>query len=482
MKRANLNWSWMVISILAMLLAVGLVACEDDNDVAKDEGDTGDLEPVDDDDDDTSGGDDDDDIGDDDDDDLLATELYIEPAGEAVPAGTSADFDAVVVYENDTFQRNPDGVVWEIADENTASVNDGFVNGLVDGTTTLTASFGEAKELLSDTVDLLVGPDIYLYDSYAATIDAIDREAQTFTEDWLGAGAIATVPNDLTSVGAFAYLTDSGDFGPGITGGEKVVEIDLYAKTATDITLGSLDSPWSSTIYDGFIWVTGNLSDNLAKIDLLDTSSIEYIDLPTDCVPGKLTGAAGKIYVSCSGFLGVGNYEPGKVAVYDPESKGTTTVDLTQVNPGSILATEDESAVYVVCVGDFDTKFGAINRIETTGDTVENSFDIGGSLGNAALTANGRLFVLDWKDMYVIDTNNDDAVLRGEADPVLVGTDGSWLAGIHAHQDLPQVIVSNQEWVTYVHTVEVISAVDYSVLHSYDLSATSASPGAATSW
>ena len=426
--------------------------------------------------DDDDSSDDDDDFSDDDDDATgNVASIQIEPASEAIPVGTEADFVATVTFIDDTTEINPAGLFWE-TDLSKATIDGATVTGISGGTTTLTATM----EGVSDSIDIFIGPDVFLYDMLSGTLDAIDRGAETYIQDYLGSKApISIVPNNIIYYDSKLYITDSADSSPGKTGNEKVVVIDPAQKVVDDIML-DLDSPWATAIYDGFLWVTGNLSDNLAKVDLA-TKAIDYINLPAGCVPGNLAGANGKIYISCTGFdLNYFTYW-NKVAVYDPNAKTVAEIILSNSeNPGSVISSADESSVYVIAVGNYYDTFGAINKIDTATDTIEFGVDIGNWPGNAVITDAGILFVLDGKYMYAYDTGTDSFIHDG-SDPIVVGTDTSWLAGLAFSADSSEVYISNQDY-TDGNTIEVFDSVSFASLISYDLSASGAIPGLLTTW
>ena len=472
MKIQNLvsrRW-WMLLWVLVTALSIAGFGCESD-----DEDDEEDTANEDDDaaDDDVT---DDDDATDDDDDATGNVEsIVIEPSSEAIPLGTDADFVATVTYKDTTTETNPADLVWETGDDTKATVDAGTVTGVAGGSTTLSATM----EGVTAMIDLFVGPDVFLYDMFTGTVDAIDRGSDTYIQDYLATKAsVATVPNHIFYYDANLYVTDSADGGPGKTGNEKVVVVDPAAKTTSDVMV-DMDSPWAASVYDGYLYVTGNLSDDLAKIDLA-TKAIDYISLPAGCVPGQLTGANGKVYISCTGFDSSYFTYGNTVAVYDPSVKSVSEITLIySENPGSIVTTADESAVYVIAVGNYYDTFGAINKIDTATDTIESGVDIGGWLGNAVISDADMLFVLDDKNMYAYDTATDSFV-RNAGNPITVGSDGSWLAGLTFNPDSSEIYVSN--WLAYSNSIEVIDAVTFTSLGSYDLSAIGVSPGLLAAW
>ncbi|MDP8224273.1 MAG: Ig-like domain-containing protein [Candidatus Lernaella stagnicola] len=462
---------WVRLIALLVLLAImfaPVIGCDenDENDTSGDDDDT--LDDADDDtiddDDDTTG-----------DDDTAAVVVELVPDSEMLPVGASENFVALVTYPDDTTAQNPAEIVWTTADETVATVAGGSVTGVGSGVTTLVATLGDAEA----SAPVYVAPDVFAFDLFTGTIDTIDRIAQTFTVDAFAAGAYAAVPNRIFALEGILYVTDSGDFGAGIVGEEKLVAIDAVDGAATTVTL-DMDSPWATTAYDGMFYTAGNLSDQLALIT--STGTVNYVDLPAGCVPVDLVGAAGKIYVSCSGFDGAsyGDF----VAVYDLATESVTEITLAAgQNPGAIVATWDEANVYVVATGNYVDVLGAVNKIDTAADTVVSSFDLGTSPGGAALSwFNDVLFVLDGVNMYAIDTADGDAILRGPDDPIIVGDEGAWLSAIHVHDDTANVYVANQNYTSFVNEIEVYDGDTFAFLQSYDISASGSSPGGIASW
>ncbi len=459
----------LILLLIVLVLGCSVFGCSDDDD---DDDDTGNLPPID---------DDDSDDDDNDDDDSAATPQSVEivQSPEIIPADTTATFTALVTYSDDSTQINPDGLTWSTGDGGTATVDQGVVTGIADGATTLTATISDVKA--ADTIDIFVGPDLYVYDFFTNTFDAIDRGQKSYLADYTGAGAaVGIMLNDIFFADQKLYLADSGDFDIGSQGDEGVVVVDPVAMTSTKIPIAVL-APWA-TLYDkGTIYLTGNLDDQLGIYT--DGKGVEYVALPADCVPAELAKANDKIYISCTGFdIGPPASYGNTIAVYDPSTKGVSTITLeTGENPGKLIPTEDETAVYVIATGDYATVFGAVNRIDTATDTVASSLSLGGSLGLADIGLNGYLFVLDGADMYVIDTS-DDNILRGEANPVEVGNDGDYLAGLHVHNDTGHVYVSGVNFTTFTNSVFVIDGAAFNNLHTYDVSDPLAAPGRLASW
>ena len=461
--RNSLSHLFLILFLTLCLVAFGAFGCGDDDD----DDDTGNLPPVDDDD-------------DDDDDDSAVSPVSVEIVGnlEMIPATTTVEYSALVTYSDDTTQTNPADLEWAIENEDVATVVDGTVTGVANGATTLTAAVGETK--VSGSMDIFVGPDVYLYDFFTNTFDAIDRVAKTYTVGYIDlAGPDEMLLNDIIFADGKVYLANSGDFFLGTEGDEGVFEVDTGNMTTNLIPI-AVTGPWATANDNGTIYLTGNGDSKLGIYN--STKGVSFVDLPANCVPGELAVANGKVYISCTGFdfsdFSYGN----TVAVYDPSTKGVSTVTLeTGENPGFIIPNSDETAVYVVAVGDYATTFGAINKIDTTTDTVVDSFALGGTLGGADLAPNGYLFVLDGINMYVIDTS-DDSLVRDESDPIVVGNTGDYLAGIHAHNDVSEIYVSAIDYVLFANSVFVINSDTFEMVHTYDLSDPMSAPGRLTSW
>ena len=466
-------------------------AADDDasDDDATDDDTTDDDDAVDDDD--TV---DDDDVVDDDDAAPSPVSLSVVPSGNAVPVNGTQQFHALVLYSDDTEQVDPEGVTWDVADDGTASVNDGLVTGLVEGATELVASIDDGeKALVSDTVDLVIGPDVFFMDMMSS-FNAWDRAAASYVADPFSFSTFVIVPNSVIIDGSDVFLVDSGDYGAGISGYEQVIYIDLVAGTKTPISLAldddpetSLDSPWGATVYDGYLWVTGNLNDKLAKVNLNDFDDTTFIDLPDGCVPGYLDGANGKIYVGCTGFSITKGYVAGKLAVVKVSDSSISTIDLTEINPGKVLASADESTVYVVRVGDTfgePVVAGSVIRIETDGDTIENTVDFSDALGGACLDEQGQLWVLSGisNEGYVLDTFDNEAWLVDESNPLSIGQSGAWLADIFCHDSAGLVYVADIDYTNFDFLVLPFAMDDYSAQTAWDLGPVFGTPQGIVAW
>ncbi len=455
------RWVTLLVALAALTLAaVPFLGCTGDDD----------------DDDDNAGDDDqnDDDAADDDsadddtqtDDDTDEDSLTLTPDTQIVPAGTAFALAAEATVDGETVT---DGFTWTSGDTAVATVDeDGVVTGVAAGQTTITAALGD----LSATADVKVGADVFVMDNLGGLLMAIDRGSETAVADYLG-DTIGAVLNDVrvSPEAGVIYLVDSGDFGAGITGGEKLILVDPFDENATqEITLEQ-DSPWMATYHNGSFWVTGNLDDTLAQVTLDEKKepTIVYHDLDEGCVPTDVVGVGSYLYVACSGFdLDTFSYADGKLLVLNADDGAKVKeIALPQINP-THLALMPEGAdtdVFVVMTGDYAAATGKVAKICTKENVVKFSFDLGVAPGYIAMRDDGIAFVAESMsgNVYVID-GVDGVAIHGADNPLTIAG-ALWIQALGVHPETGDAYVCDQG----NGKVYVLSGTDYSELFNVTL-------------
>jgi len=406
----------------------------DDNDASPDDDD--DASP----DDDTSPDDDDNDDNDDNDD--SANEITVTPGTQTIPATTSFTYAA-----SGTIDGAPvtSGFTWSIDDQTIATVDQtGAVKGVKNGKTTVHAAIGQVR----GDATVLVGPDVYAFDNQGGVLEAIDRGSQTAVPDLLGAGAIGALLNDIRFYDGTLLLTDSGSGKVTPNGKEKLIVVTLDGLTYVDVALAQA-APWASTALNGKAYVTGNLDDSLAKVDLGNPGGVPvaYFKLDTGCVPAGVIGANNLVFVACTGFDDTNfTYAPGKVLVFDPSQGAiTNTIAMPQVNPTNFAVTADGAKLYTVCTGDYASNTGVVAQLDPVGLTVVTSFALGTSPGPIGIASSGLAFVAEGMagDVYVFNTANGNNVLRGAANPITIAN-ANWVQALGVHPETGDVYACDQ--------------------------------------
>jgi hypothetical protein len=422
-----------LVSLLAVLslLATAPANCGDDDD----------DDAVDDDNDDGTPDDDDDDNDNDNDDNDTANEVDVAPPSQAIPAGTTFQFAAAVTIDDTLIT---DGFAWNIEDTAFATVDQtGLVTGVANGVTNVWATYEDA----TGSALVVIGPDVFAFDNLNGKLTAVDRGNETAVADYLAKkDAIGAVLNDIERFDTYAALVDSGDLGPGVTGNEKLLVVNLVTKTVETTVPLNMDSPWSVAVEDYLAYVTGNLDDQLAEIDLAaETPTPVYHALDEGCVPADVVVVDGLVYVTCTGFDATGfTYDPGKVLVFDPAVPGVIdTIDLPQVNPQR-FAVSAGGKLYVVCTGDYAANFGMVVQIDPSTNDVADSFALGTAPGPIGIGPSGLAFVGEGfaGSVYVFDTA-DNSVLRDAADPIAI-PDAFWIQGLGVHPETGDAYVCDQ--------------------------------------
>jgi Bacterial Ig-like domain (group 2) len=439
---------WVVLFALLALVTAPLMGCTEDNwDVA--EKDLGGLERIDDDDgdddssmdDDSAPADDDDDDTTGDDDDTAPSDIEtveIDPPAQMIPAGTEYTFTAIATTaDNDEIEE---GFTWAIGDDAVATQAEGVVTGVANGETTLTAELGD----VTGEAQILVGPDAYVIDNLTGFLMAVDRGSETAVDDFLAKSAFGEVLNDIFFYEGYLLLTDSGDLDTGISGDEALHVVDIANMSVESYTL-DMDNPWAATAWNGKAFVTGNLDDQLAVVELFgdDAGDITYADLDADCAPADIVLLRNRLYITCTGFdLGGMTYGDGKVLVINPSTLETiTTIDLDQVNPTNLAATADNSKLYVVSTGDYDTETGLVSEIDPSDNTVVDTIDVGTAPGPIAINETGYAFIGEGMagDIYVLNTNTNALA----DDPITI-SGAVWIQALGVHPDTGNVYACDQ--------------------------------------
>ena len=446
----RLMLGWILLMLIAVIAAIG---CPSSNNSSG--------EP--------SQGDDDSGAGDDsglDDDASSKGSLTIYPIGQTVPAGASEPFSTYWEPTSGSPVWNPSGVVWETEDHAVATVNsNGMVTGISPGLTKLRAVYNG----ILTKAKFRVGPDAFVVDTTWGVLAAVDRIAHYSAFDILGMGdsknVLGSTLNWIAIADGYAYIVNSADSGVGITGEESLVVVDLLNRIEIkNIPLPGADSPWAVTELNGRSYVTINLSDRLDIIDNSTLLDISSVDLGQGCRPNGLVAAAGKIYVGCSGYTGAPNaYNPGKVVVYNPITGNLGEILTSQVNPGNVVATADGKYVYVSCTGNWADLTGMIDKIDTSTDSVVNSFALGIAPLGITIGPDGIAYVGEGMagNIYVFNTANNDQILRGTDNPVVIGG-VYWIQCIAANPEENTLWICDQGN-NYVIVIDPVSGSFYSV-------------------
>jgi hypothetical protein len=402
--------SWPLIAAFALLLLLAACTCvvgDDDDDSDED-----------------SDSPDDDDTGDDDfwpDDDSVQYDglerIEFDSPTRAIPKGFSKTFSAVAHFEGGATSTQAE-FDFSTSDESILTVDeDGLATGERNGSVALYARLGD----VTGEAQVIVGTDIFFFDAVTGVIASYDRGRDRVKDDHFEVGGpVAQNPIDMQIWENHAYIVDSGD------ASADIVIVDLFSGEMQTLIVPGLDSPRDIKIVYDHAFVTGALSDTFARIDLLDLT-FEIYELPEGCTPNGLEVMSGRAFVACNYFDADENEygDPGRVADVNLESSETTLIDASQVNPGSLALSPDDSALYVVCTGDYAGQHGVIDEIDIASGEVVDSFALGRAPGDIAINSEGLAFIGENLGgfVYVVDTG-DNSILRGDANPIEIS--GAW--------------------------------------------------------
>jgi DNA-binding beta-propeller fold protein YncE len=193
--------------------------------------------------------------------------------------------------------------------------------------------------------------------------------------------------------------------------------------------------------------------------------------MPASCAPEKVVGANGVVYVGCTHFDHVlGTYGAGDLGSYIIAQDSVVSVPLSNcINPGGLFTDPDEQNLFVVCRGDGSISNGQFIRLATADQSEVNSFAIGTHLGPSAMSPEGLLFIADGQEIYVIDTANGDAVIRGEGNPIDAVTAVEKIVDMSVHPDLDELYVVVQNDTDSAYQIKLFSTSNFDYVVAYPL-------------
>lgn len=230
---------------------------------------------------------------------------------------------------------------------------------------------------------------LYTLNSLAQTISKVNLETGEIDNDILSVGS---VPNRITAEGDRIYVVNS--IPPGITVISRATD-----EIVLQIPLGDGDNPWAMAFVGADQAYVSNLVAN--TVSVIDLGTGDLIDtIPVGPAPEGLLVVGNQAYVTNTG--GYPNYSPSTVSVIDIQAKAVIKTLNVGINPQD-LALAPDGKIHVICTGNFGAITGKAYIIDPVGDTdltpvVVDSIDLGGSPGDIAISADGKVIVPDFGD------------------------------------------------------------------------------------
>jgi len=188
--------------------------------------------------------------------------------------------------------------------------------------------------------------EMFMVDTISTTLLRVDLTTFVANNDFVQIGYWA---NDVVLHEDYLYVVNSAN--------GTVQVINSTNGQSREIELEDGSSPSRILVHGGFAYVTGLITGKLYKIDLSNTSNIEYIEVGTS--PGGLLIVDDKIFVALTGFLSydeetnISDFEPGIVAVIDlNDFSFIKNVDVS-INPQELLA-DSHGNIHVLCTGNYN--------------------------------------------------------------------------------------------------------------------------------
>jgi len=267
---------------------------------------------------------------------------------------------------------------------------------------------------------------MYVVNSISQTLSKINLENLSVLNNF---NQIGLYGNDIGLYDNMLYVLNSGD--------DEIQVIDSVTGNTFDrILLENSSNPYKIIILNDFAYVSCWATGNLAKIDLNNTNTIEYIHLGSG--PQGMLAHEEKMYVALSGYP---VYNEGIVKVVDLHLFEIVSSVIVQINPQEMII-DNRGYIHVICTGDFNNNFSKIvifdSRNEEIIDTIVlpnvsffttiqkspnnlifvgnfmglgfltydiNSFEIYHSVGNFIFQG-GNILLYDHQNIYVLHPGN----------------------------------------------------------------------------
>ena len=268
---------------------------------------------------------------------------------------------------------------------------------------------------------------LYVMNGSAETLSKMDMETEQITQNIVPVGQ---APNFITTHNQMVYVVNSTT--------DDVMVIDPFndQQIAKTIALETGNNPWAM----GFVgtskaYVTNYNDNSVSVIDVETGVVLKNIEVGKS--PEGILVYGNMAFVTNTGYAGWGApYEQSSVSIIDVLTDSVTHTVEVPTNAQD-LAIDPSGRIHVICTGDYADIPAQIAVIDLyTGDNwdtpaVVDTFEIGGSPGDIAITTEGKGYCVAWGDgvngyLYSYDALTD-SVLHGADNPILIGPNVSRL-------------------------------------------------------
>ncbi|GAB4377033.1 MAG: hypothetical protein Kow0042_24130 [Calditrichia bacterium] len=293
----------------------------------------------------------------------------------------------------------------------------------------------------------------YVVNSGGNTLSVVNLQTQVVIEDTLSPGAFS-FPNYMVIHQERGYVVNSG------THDIMVFDLETLQKVKT-IYLPTGTNPWALEFFtDSLFAVTLFNTDEVAIVNRYTDQIVQMIPVGTSPEGIKLTGD--KLYITNTGFITIGQFDPGTVSVIDIHTLAVVQTIPVGINPQGVDV-DTQGNLWVACTGDYATVSGSLYQIEPNSNTILNSMNV--NIYPTAISINGlnRAFLTDGMGAGVLVLDLDsNTFIRDENNP-LPGS--GW--GVAFDTENKAYIVDPLDW-SSAGKLRVFSP-DLQLLHQYDV-------------
>jgi len=267
---------------------------------------------------------------------------------------------------------------------------------------------------------LLAENYVYVINNLSETLSRINIETGAVENHIVTLGVI---PNQVVYYEDMLYVVNSGN-------ASLQVINPVNNSIVNEFPLPAGSNPWHAAYHDNYAFVAGFASSSVYKVNLSSGSIVATYSVG-QC-PAGIIEYNGRLYAANTGFNPVDfSYGQGSVTIIDI---GDGSI-IDQVNIGKnpqAMAVGPDGVINIICTGDYMVNMGMIYFLDPSDNSIIDSISTGGNPYMPVINLSGIGFIsaggwINNGHVYSYDAISR-TVLRGDDNPVLVGTGSIGLA------------------------------------------------------